>query len=170
MQPDQQLPLKDIHLPDVVSWWPPAIGYWLLLLLIIFIIAGIFFIRHLRKMNRIKKLALNEFNSIKQRYENDLDANKLVNSLSALLRRAAISCYPRTDCASLTGSNWLTWLDKQFKDNYLQKENGFSTGPGYLLTEFNYSGSSHSNDITQLIKLTESWLKQLPAVKDNRVN
>ena len=25
-----QLPLRDIHLPEVIGWWPPAIGWWIL--------------------------------------------------------------------------------------------------------------------------------------------
>jgi cbb3-type cytochrome oxidase subunit 3 len=32
--PTTPLPLKDIHLPEAISWWPPAIGWWLLLVLI----------------------------------------------------------------------------------------------------------------------------------------
>ena len=30
----QQLPLRDIHLPEAVSWWPPAYGWWLLVVLL----------------------------------------------------------------------------------------------------------------------------------------
>jgi len=27
--------LRDIHLPDAISWWTPAIGWWILLALVI---------------------------------------------------------------------------------------------------------------------------------------
>ena len=25
----QQIPLRDLHLPDAISWWPLAPGWWL---------------------------------------------------------------------------------------------------------------------------------------------
>ena len=28
-----QIPLRDIHLPGAVAWWPPAPGWWVLLAL-----------------------------------------------------------------------------------------------------------------------------------------
>lgn len=164
MQATQQLPLKDIHLPDAVSWWPPALGYWLLLLLIILIFSTVFIIIKIRKRSRIKKSALTELKTIKQHYQQHPDDKTLVNALAALLRRAAISSYPRSDCASLTGNAWLLWLDKQ-----LNQSPGFSDGPGYLLLEFNYSKASHANDVQQLLSLSESWLKKLPAAKDTGV-
>ena len=160
MQATQQLPLKDIHLPDAVSWWPPALGYWLLLALIILIVAGVYSIYLIRRRNRVKKSALAELKIIRQHYLQQPDDKTLVNSLSVLLRRAAISSHPRSDCASLTGKAWLAWLDK-----HLKQTPGFLDGPGYLLLEFNYSDSSHANDIQQLLSLTENWLKKLPASK-----
>ncbi len=160
MQATQQLPIKDIHLPDTVSWWPPAPGYWLLLALIVLIIAGVYLIHIIRQRNRVKKSALAELKIIKQHYQQQADDKTLVNALAALLRRAAISSYPRSDCASLTGKAWLSWLDKQLKQTP-----SFSNGPGYLLLEFNYSNASHANDIQQLLSLTESWIKNLPASK-----
>ena len=27
--PDPLAQLRDIHLPEPVSWWPPALGWWL---------------------------------------------------------------------------------------------------------------------------------------------
>ena len=32
---NQALPLRDIQLPDAVSWWPLAMGWWLLLLVMV---------------------------------------------------------------------------------------------------------------------------------------
>ncbi|MGH8222486.1 MAG: DUF4381 family protein, partial [Woeseiaceae bacterium] len=29
----QQIPLRDLHLPEAVGWWPPAPGWWLLIAL-----------------------------------------------------------------------------------------------------------------------------------------
>jgi hypothetical protein len=41
--------LKDIHLPDDISWWPLAIGWWLLITILptIFFIIGSFNIKAL---------------------------------------------------------------------------------------------------------------------------
>lgn len=157
--PQQQLNLKDIHLPDSISWWPPATGYWLLLALVTLSIITYFLIKHYIKTRKVKKLALKEFIHLKKQYTKTSNKKQLVVSLSKLLRRAAISTYPRTDCAALTGKDWLSWLDKQLKKSKIT----FSDGPGYLLTDFVYSNSDHTDDITNLIDLSHQWLKQLPA-------
>jgi len=166
--PQQQLPLKDIHLPDTVSWWPPATGYWLILLIIAVCALSFFIIKKYLKSQRIKKQALTEYRRIKNNYLKDQNKKQLVTSLSGLLRRAAISSYPRTECASLTGKDWLSWLDEG-----LIKSNSnitFSSGPGYLLTDFAYSKSDHSDDINNLLSLCHQWLKKLPATKVNMEN
>ncbi|MDH5517440.1 MAG: DUF4381 domain-containing protein [Gammaproteobacteria bacterium] len=160
MQPAQQpLALKDIHLPDTVSWWPPAVGYWLILGLIVLLILCYFAIKFLTNRRRIKKQALAEFKKIHKTYQSDRDQKKLLKAVSVLLRRAAISCYPRSDCASLTGNDWLTWLDQQLP----AKSTTFSDGPGYLLTEFIYSNSVNTDDLDALLSVSRQWLNQLPA-------
>lgn len=159
--PQQTLPLKDIHFPDAVSWWPPAPGYWLILLIILLFLAIFFGLREYRLRYRIKRAALKELTRITANFETALDNKKLVTEISALLRRAAISSYPRSDCASLTGNNWIQWLDSQFTPRSVN----FSEGPGYLLTDFSYSKSQHADDIQQLIVISRQWLQQLPAVK-----
>ena len=160
--PQQQINLKDIHLPDAVSWWPPAIGYWLIIAVILIIIMIFFGMQTLRKRSATKRSALKEYSLIKDRYQSNANKKQLVTSLSELLRRAAISSYPLTDCASLTGKQWLTWLDKQLPNTKIT----FINGPGYLLTNFNYSDSKDSGetgDIDNLLELSLSWLKKLPA-------
>lgn len=162
--PQPQLDLKDIHLPDAVSWWPPAIGYWIILGCVVVCIITYLSIKAYRKKHAIRKLALHEFNSIKNSYASNANKKQLVTSLSELLRRAAISTYPLSDCAGLTGIQWLNWLDKQLSKNTLN----FSDGPGYLLTDFIYSSSQQTNDIDDLMSLTLLWLKQLPSPADKK--
>lgn len=158
--PQHQLPLKDIHLPDSVSWWPPATGYWLVLFVLIVTVILFFALTSYLKKQRIKKLALNKYQKIKNEFEKNQNKKQLVTSLSELLRRAAISSYPRTECASLTGEDWLNWLDKGLSKSDIN----FSSGPGYLLTDFAYSKADDSDDVNQLITLCHLWLKHLPAV------
>ena len=165
MQPSQQqLPLKDIHLPDSVSWWPPATGYWLVLLIIITTVIVFFILKTYLKKQRVKKTALIEYQRIKNEYTKNMDKKQLVTSLSELLRRAAISSYPRAECASLTGKKWLNWLDKGLIKSKSKSNITFSSGPGYLLTDFAYSKSDYSDDVNDLLTISHQWLKKLPSV------
>jgi len=160
--PQQQLELKDIHLPESVSWWPPATGYWIIITFIIVSILLYFLVKKYRNKYKVRKIALTEFNRLKKEYTSTLNKKALVTSLSELIRRSAISTYPRSDCASLTGKDWLNWLDKQLKKSDIT----FSNGPGYLITDFVYSKSQHSDDINALLDLTYKWLKHLPAIQN----
>lgn len=158
----QQLDLKDIHLPDTIAWWPPAIGYWIIIACILSGIAIFFAIKTYRKRTAIKRLALKEFNLIHKNYITNSNKKQLVTALSELLRRAAISTYPLSDCAGLTGQEWLHWLDKQLTKSTLT----FTDGSGHLLTDFIYSSSQEPNNVDDLIKLSQQWLKKLPPAQD----
>ena len=130
-----------------------------MLVLIFIIIIAYFGIKLLRNRSRLKRQALSEFYKINKAFKSDQDETKLLSSVSVLLRRAAISSYPRTDCASLTGIDWLKWLDLQLPKDKLN----FSDGPGYLLTESVYSKSVNTADIESLLNLSRQWLQRLPA-------
>jgi len=147
----QQLPLKDIHIPDAIIWWPPAIGWWLMALLVILLIAGgIWLVKHLTRKTAIKtakKLLL----SIKQNTEID-NQQKLVE-LSKLIRRVAVSNLPRSRVAGLTGQDWLLFLDSSVKGA------PFSEGIGQLLANAPYRNTSPSDgEISQLLSLCQDWL------------
>jgi hypothetical protein len=156
--PVEQLPLRDIHLPEPVSWWPPAPGWWLLLLLCAAVIAGIFLFRQLRQRRRLKRTVLAELDKIKNQYNENHDVVQLVKALSVLMRRASISYYPRTSSAALTGEQWLQHLDKTAP----RKE--FEQGTGKILASAPYlpSNGRLDIDIKNLIGLCEDWLKSQP--------
>ncbi len=153
-----QLDLKDIHLPDPINWWPPAIGWWILAFLIPLFCFFLFWLykRITRKtaIKTVKKLIL----QIKQDTKT-ADEHKL-SELSALIRRVAISLSPRAETASLTGKNWLEYLDKSVTGT------PFSQGAGKILATAQYQKSPATDiDIPSLISVCEDWLK---AQKENK--
>lgn len=147
------LPLKDIHLPEPITWWPPAIGWWLLAILVpLLIAAGILLYRRLRRKTALKtaRKMLAELRS-----NNQLVPLQTLVALSALLRRVAISLAPRGRVAGLRGEAWLDYLDTSLPDA------PFSRGIGRCLADAPYRRTLPENvDLESLFRLCERWLKQ----------
>ena len=92
-----ELPLRDIHLPGEISWWPLAIGWWLLPLLIILFSFSIYkLIKYKQKNKKIayRKIALSELNNLRSEYKEEKNSIELMRSVSSLLRRIALSYLP----------------------------------------------------------------------------
>jgi cbb3-type cytochrome oxidase subunit 3 len=147
----EQLPLRDIHLPEAIGWWPPALGWWLLAVLIPLLLGFIYWLyRRITRKTAIKaakKLLL----QIKQ--DQQLDSEQKLKDLSALIRRVAISTTARTDCAGLTGQQWLEYLDRSVKGS------PFREGVGRLLANAPYQKTAPTEqEVSQLISLCENWL------------
>jgi hypothetical protein len=162
--PAESLPLRDIHLPEPVSWWPPAPGWWLLLMLGAITIAGIVLFKQIRKRRLLKRTALAELDSIRKQYDDNHDRVQLVKALSALMRRASISFYQRVDSASLTGAAWLQHLD-----NTAQRKD-FEKGSGKILATAPYlpADSQVDVDFDDLLSLCEDWLSNQPVKGESR--
>ena len=160
--PVESLPLRDIHLPEPVNWWPPAPGWWLLLISCVIIIAGIFLFKYIRKRRLLKRTVLAELDSIRRQYRDNHDRVQLVKALSALMRRASISFYQRENSASLTGTAWLQHLDNTAQRKQFQKGNGsiLATAP-YLPAD-----SRIDVDFDDLLSLCEDWLSIQPVHPD----
>lgn len=153
-----ELPLRDIHLPDPISWWPLALGWWLLLLALAtpFILWGILKLwRTVQQRYALKRAALIEFKRIENTFSDNQNELELMQSLSTLLRRCCISHYSRAATASLTGEQWLSLLD-QYVDNH-----DFSQGPGRSLISGPYQ-KNISIDSDALLTLCKQWIKRLP--------
>jgi hypothetical protein len=83
-----------------------------------------------------------------------LDNEMKLRQLSILIRRVAISLIQRQEVASLTGQQWLAFLDSSLIGE------PFSSGCGQLLADAPYKNTQPTNlEITQLISLCEDWLK-----------
>jgi hypothetical protein len=146
-----ELPLKDIHLPEAITWWPLAIGWWVLIVVIIAAIYGCYLLfKRLTRRTATKDATL-VLQGIKQQANDDV--LRTIKELSACLRRVAISLDSREEAASLVGDAWLAYLD-----NSMDGE-PFKTGVGRLLVDAPYQRSAtKAVDVDALITLCEAWL------------
>lgn len=147
------LPLRDIHLPVPVSWWPLAPGWWIVIILCgLIIAAGIYILKRRRDyFNSAIYLAKKDLESIKDDYRVNRDKKILIKALSALLRRVGISVHDRRKTAALTGPMWLHFLDHYTADK------AFSRGVGSVLIHAPYQAEPEF-DGDALIRLTSSWI------------
>ena len=151
MQPSE-LPLRDVHLPEAVGFFPLAVGWWITMALIPILLWISFKIyKHLTRKTAVKS-AKKLLAALKQ--DKTKTEAQVLAEISALLRRVAMSVAPRGECASLTGQTWLEYLDKWLKTPE------FTQGVGQCLADVNYRKNQKEKiDIEELIKLTERWLK-----------
>ena len=63
----EPLPLRDIHLPEPVGWWPPAIGWWLLPVCVLGLIVLLIWLIRRRMRITPAKLALRELKSLESK-------------------------------------------------------------------------------------------------------
>jgi hypothetical protein len=129
----ESLPLKDIHLPAPVGWWPPAPGWWLLAA-VVAVIAWWLWRRTRRAPSgpAFRQLAVRELASIRADWEAHGDARRLAAELSVLLRRVALAEGAPRAVAGLTGQDWLAHLDARVGAPL------FTDGPGRVLLDAPY--------------------------------
>jgi hypothetical protein len=129
----EQIPIRDLHLPEAVAWWPPAPGWWVLAALVVAGLAWLAwrYLQH-RARGRARRVALGELDRLLDRYEEDRDAARFGAGASALLRRTMLAYAPRREVAGLTGEAWLAWLDRDLTHPQ------FVEGPGRKLLELPY--------------------------------
>ncbi len=166
MNPTDSLPLRDIHLPDAVSWWPPAIGWWILLILgLLLITALVIGIRKLLqpKMNKSAKAEIEHVLHAYIEQQNDL---LLLQQLSAAIRRIGISYLTREEYAGLLGKAWYQHI------NQLTPKHPFSESVIELLINAPYQKQPQidADLLQQLIAQVRSWVQALPANPSDKTN
>ncbi len=160
MKPDLSQ-LRDIHLPEPVSWWPPAIGWWMLLGIVLLAATGVWWMHRRRQRNAWRRSSLAELARLRQQYQaNPSSPQPVVSELSVLLRRVAISRFPREESAKLSGEQWLVFLDRSNTDG-----SRFQSGEGRLLVVAPYAQQINiaSEQMDHLFALCENWITKLSA-------
>lgn len=103
--------LHDIQGLDLISRWPLAVGWWVVIVLGAIALSGIVYgivrkVAFIRswKNDTMQKLAYLEKNL------SDATARETAIVLSEYLRRIALRRFSREECAGLIGEAWLKWL------------------------------------------------------------
>jgi len=122
-----ELPLRDLHLPEPVGWWPLAPGWWF----VVAVAAVVLFWLLRRAFNKWRsnaprRFAVRELASIQNDFLQHGDAVLMAKKVSELLRRSMLAYAPRDEVAGLTGERWLQWLDRDLAVPYFHTEGGKS--------------------------------------------
>ncbi len=132
--------LRDIVVPPEVALWPPAPGWWILLaggIAMAAILAGMIIARHRR--NAYRRAALVALDGA--------DAS----DISTILKRAALAAWPRAEVASLTGADWLAFLDRTARSD------AFTQGAGRDLEALAFGGAG---DKQAVLAAARNWVRR----------
>jgi hypothetical protein len=149
--PQDDLPLRDIHLPPLPGFWPLAPGWWLLLALVALLLLLSFWLWRRQRRLVPRKLALK---SLEQLQGSELSQKQKLQELAILMRRACLTAYPRITVAGLTGVAWLDFMDQQYGRAQ------FNTPVGRLLVEAAYRPDD-PGELDAVFALCRVWLQKM---------
>lgn len=152
----ETIPLIDIHLPKDAGLWPLAPGWWVLLLaMIAFSIWLIVLLRKKAKLRKYQQMIFSKLSNLEKNLKNK-PSNETIGEINILLRRLAIAYFPRSEIASLTGADWLNFLDKSGSTK------NFSRGAGRILIDAPYQLEETTNlNLAEFTPLIRSWVKKV---------
>ncbi|WP_218354585.1 DUF4381 domain-containing protein [Alteromonas lipotrueiana] len=151
---EQQLlaQLKDIQIPETVSYWPLAWGWWVVIFTVLTaaVILTVWLLRQ-RRFNAARRQALHELNHI------GVEADDWPSQINQLLKRTAISYYPAPKLAGLYGQRWTQFLLKQLKPSHQTQA---ANDLGHLQSMLYQPAKPQKNQFPQCKKAAEYWLKK----------
>ncbi len=144
----EQIPLRDLHLPEAISWWPLAPGWWVVIGIVL---VGLGFLLRAwlrtRARGAARRYAMRQLDVLEQQFNEHRDPVAFGSDLSELLRRTMLAYAPRQDVAGLTGDAWLQWLDRDLAQPL------FSNGPGRQILELPYRKPSIELPVADMDRL-----------------
>ena len=159
MENDPLQQLRDVHMPADPSWWPPAIGWWILLVLVL---CGLIWLVHLaiqaHRARRPLRLARAQHDAL---YNSLSGASPLVYAAQTneLLKRLLVHALGRQTYSPMSGEAWLLALDQE------SNSNNFSNGPGKILGHARF-GLDPDLDVHALNRCVNDLLRSIRVKHD----
>lgn len=144
--------LRDIHEPAMISSWPPAPGWWLLAALAsVFVIYLLVLMIRRWLADRYRREAISELQQLTLHWQSHGNDTQYLQDLQTLLKRVALTRFPRDDVAGLTGEAWVQFLDRS------SGSHDFSMGVAEVLIDGNYRQDT-SFDAEALQSAARQWI------------
>jgi primosomal protein N' len=146
--PANPLALQDIHVPEPITNYPVAYGWWILaaLILLAFVLIIVKF-KKTAKRNQVKKQALTQL-------KNNIDISN--SELISLLKWAAMHYFSRVELAKLYGESLQHFLVKQLPEKHQIKFTELSVEA----FKSQYQASFHNQVDTSFQQAALLWLNQ----------
>lgn len=144
--------LRPLHQPLDISWWPPAPGWWLLLVLMIAALAW-FFLRP--RPRTMLQTALYEVE--KMEIASDMQFPELASKSNQLLKRYALTRYPEDEIAGLSGKPWIDFLQEHTPEDC-------DASMAEVLVESAYKPTVTDAPREKLLSFTRDWIKAQQAI------
>lgn len=148
--------LQELPLPQPVSYMPQTAGWWIVGGILLLLVLWIMWRGHKRHLaNRYRVEALAELERIELEIAQTPQRALAATRLPALIKRVALCSAPRADVASLSGKEWLAWLDRSLP------QAGFLDAPGWLLPQLAYgvAPNADAHELHALLALTRRWIR-----------
>jgi hypothetical protein len=114
VEPDQSqllAQLADIHEAAQPPLWPPAMGWWLLgLVLLLLVSVTVRFLLRRAALRRRRRTWLLELSRLAQEHQQHADPGAYLAGLNRLFRAVALRAFPGSGCARLEGESWVAFL------------------------------------------------------------
>ena len=148
--------LHDIVVPEAVSWWPLTPAWYVIAVL--FLVVSVWFVtRSVYRWHRntYRRDALTQLQQLKATISPETAATVL-GELATLMRRVALTVYPRNQIAGLTGDAWLSFLDESADTTEFANDNGRRL----MAAAYETHASIATSDAEELVELVEHWVIQ----------
>jgi len=151
--------LRDIHLPDPVSWWPLAPGWWALGAIVLACSAAVLiFVR--RRRRSLKYRALRELNQFRSGTAAHVNVMELASELCILVRRVVLNTVNGRRYVNTHGDAWSGYLAASPNGMPDEIARFIANAPYALHAVNDLPGDEPAPDGEALIDAVENWIRR----------
>lgn len=144
--------LQPLRQGELIGWWPPAPGWWVLLALVVAGLAALaWYLRRHYRRNSYRRAALLRLQSLQADYATHHDASTYLAQLNALLKSVALRAYPRAQVAAKHGMQWRNFLNQDMPPEF-----HFPAGFDAAV----YQKTCPDLDVAQLQAAARHWIRK----------